>query len=154
MKQFAIILCILTLILASCSGSKPGSGDLPLITTNLKADAWINLMPGSMSTFFVTGSFNITNTSDSTINSLQIIKCLVSQNNDIIYNLIPDLKDTLGSLLSMKPGQSKKGIFTSKGVELKNEFNTDKTVDLRIILFSTNKTKEVLIPRIKITKVY
>ena len=82
------------------------------------------------------------------------MKCLVSQGKEIIYDLIPDLKDSLGSLMSIESGQLKIGLFSSKGVELKNGFNTDKPVDLLIYLVSSKMTKKVYISGVKITKVH
>ena len=117
------------------------------------ADAWINMMPGTNATFFVTGTITLNNYGDSTVNSIKIIKCLVSQNKDLIYDLIPDIKDSLGSVLSVAPGKFEKGLFSSKGVELKNEFNPDKPVDLILLLASSKLTKQVLIPGVIITKV-
>ncbi len=107
-----------------------------------------------MQTFFVTGTLNIKNSSDSAINTIKILKCVVYQNNNVIYTLTPDLKDSLGSLLSISPGQVVTGKFSNKGVELINEFNPDKPIDLMIYLVSSNKTKQVSIPGVKITKAY
>jgi len=154
MKHFLLLLCsfVCVFALAGCGGSQSGNDDLSLMVVNSQADAWINVMPGSMQTFFVTGSLSIKNYGDSAVDSIKILKCLVSQNNDVIYTLTPILKDSLGSLLSVEPGQLKKGLFSNKGVELKNEFNPDKPVDLKIYLVFSNKTKQVIIPGVKITK--
>jgi hypothetical protein len=145
---------MMALAFAGCSGSQSGNNELSLKIDNGKAEAWINVMPGSMQTFFVTGSINIENYGDSTVNSIKIMKCLVYQNKLIKYNIIPDLKDSLGSELSVGPRQLKKGLFTSKGVELKNEFNTDKPVDLMIYFESSKMIKQVLIPGVIITKAH
>jgi len=154
MKQLITLVCMMCLVFAGCSGSQSGNDELSLKIEGSQADAWINVMPGSRTTFFVTGSLSIRNYGDSTVNSIKIMKCLVSQGKDIIYDLIPDLKDSLGSLMSVESGQLKIGLFSSKGVELKNEFNTDKPVDLLIYLVSSKMTKQVFIPGVKITKVH
>ena len=154
MKIPVIILFVLTLVLAGCSGSQTGNNELPLTFYNSHADAWINMMPGSQQTFFVTGSFRVKNNGDSPVSNIKIIKCLVSQNKDVIYDLIPVLQDSLGSPLSVAPGQLEKALFTSKGVALQNEFNPDQPVDLTIYLISGKMTKQVIIPGVKITKAY
>jgi hypothetical protein len=82
------------------------------------------------------------------------MKCLVSQNKAIIYTLNPELKDTLGTTISIEQGQGKVCTFSNPGVELKNEFNPEKPVDLMIYLVSSNKIKQVSIPGVKITKAY
>jgi hypothetical protein len=144
----------LTLALAGCSGSQTSNIELPLTIDNIQADAWINMMPGSQQTFFVTGSFRVKNYGDSSVSSINITKCLVSQNKNVIYNLIPVIQDTLGSPLSVAPGQLKKASFSSKGVGLQNEFNLDQPVDLTLYLISAKMTKQVIIPGVKITKAY
>lgn len=153
MKQIVLLLSVLVMIIAGCSGSQTGNNELSVMMNNGSADAWINIMPNTENTFFVTGSIDIQNYGDSTISSIRILKCLVYQNNEVVYNLIPDLKDSLGSALSVGPGQSKKGVFTSKGVELKSEFNPAKTVSLTLFLISSNQTKQVVIQGVKVTKV-
>jgi len=154
MKHLIVLFCLLALAFAGCSGSQSGENELSLRVDDSQANAWINLMPGRMQTFFVTGSISIKNYGDSAVNSIKIMKCLVYQGKEIIYDLIPDLKDSLGSLLSVEPGHLIKGSFSSKGVELKNGFNTDKPVDLMIYLVSSNVTKKIMIPGVNITKVY
>jgi len=149
MKNLVFLFFVLTLAIAGCSGSQSGNNDLSLMISNGHAEAWINVMPGSDATFFVTGSMDIKNYGDSTVNSISIMKCLVTQNKEIVYDLIPELKDSLGASLSLGTGQTGNGVFTSKGVELKNEFNPDKPVDLTIFLISS-KTLFAVSSRLKI----
>jgi hypothetical protein len=141
-------------VFAGCGGSQILKDELSLSISDEHADAWINLMPGSQQTFFITGTLVINNYGDSTVNSIKIMKCLVSQNKAIIYTLNPELKDTLGTTISIEQGQGKVCTFSNPGVELKNEFNPEKPVDLMIYLVSSNKIKQVSIPGVKITKAY
>lgn len=154
MKNLVFLFCALTLAIAGCSGSQSGNNELSIMMNEGHADAWINLMPGSQQTFFITGTISLKNYGDITINSIKIMKCIVSQGKHTLYEIIPDLKDSLGSLLSVEPGQMKDGIITSKGVELENGINSDKPVDLTLFLISSNNTKQVMIPGVKITKVH
>src|ERR1035437_4098652 len=93
MKKLVLFLPLL-IILTGCSASQSEPDDLKLQVVTQQADAWVNLMPGSSHSFFISCTINIRNEEDAPIDSLHLLKCEVQQDGNTIYVLHPELKKT------------------------------------------------------------
>ena len=154
MKHFVLFLPLL-ILLTGCSASKSGSGDLKLQVVTQQADAWVNLMPGSTHSFYISATINIRNEEDAPIDSLQLLKCEARQDGKTIYLLHPVLKKTSEIHNPLNPDSE--GIFTINlpvGTPVLNELDLEKPVSIYIYLSAFNKIKIHEIDDIKVVKAY
>ena len=144
-------LIFLSHVLTGCGSSKSGESDLNGIK-NLNANVWINLMPGSRSAFYVSGSAEL-NQSAST-DSIKLLNCEVLQDGKNIYELYPDSKNPSGFLTDPEQSAGKKISFSFAGVDIKKELNHDKTESLIFHIKISNMIKTFKIQSIEITQAY
>ena len=155
MKQIQIILFLLLFILTGCSGSQLGSNDLKLEIITQQINSWVNLMPGSKPSFFISGSIKIKNNEDAFIDSVQLLKCEVLQEGKTLYELHPNLRSSVSIIDPMNPGTDR--IFTlylPTGTPIKKELNLDKPVSIDLYLSAFNKVKQLKIDSIHVMKTY
>src|ERR1035437_1442827 len=140
MKKILIFLFLLPVVLIGCSGSQSEAHDLNLKIITRQINSWVNLMPGSKPSFFISGSIQIKNTENSAIDTLLLLKCDVLQEGRLIYQLHPGFQNFLDISSRLKPGEE--GIFTinlSPGTPIKKELNLEKPVSINLYLSALSK---------------
>ena len=155
MKQILILLFSLFFVLSGCSGSQSGVNDLKLEIITEQINSWVNLMPGSKPSFFISGSIKIKNNENAVIDSIKLLKCEVIQSGQILYELHPDLKSSVSYMDPMNPGNDR--IFTlyfPGGTPIKKELNFEKPVSIGFYLSALNKTKQYKFDSIYVMKAY
>jgi uncharacterized membrane protein len=155
MKQIQIILFLLLFILTGCSGSQLGTNDLKLEIITQQINSWVNLMPGSKPSFFISGSIKIKNNEGMFIDSVRLLKCEVLQEGKTIYELHPNLRSSVSIIEPMNPGNER--IFTlylPSGTPIKKELNLEKPVSIDLYLSAFNKVKQHKIDSIHVMKTY
>jgi hypothetical protein len=154
MKHLAQFLPFL-IMLCGCSASNSGSGDLNLEVVTQQADSWVNLMPGSTHSFFISSTINIRNEEDAPIDSLALLKCEIRQEGKTIYVLHPVLKKTSEVHNPLNPDSE--GIYTINlpvGTPVLKDLDLEKTVSIYFYLSAFNKVKVHEIDDIKVVKAY
>jgi hypothetical protein len=154
--KIMFFLCLLYLaILTGCSGSNQDADDLNLKIKTQQMNSWVNLMPGSKPSFFISGSIQIKNTENSATDSLMLLKCDVLQDDQIIYQLHPGFHKSVDISSRLKSGEE--GIFTinlSPGAPINKELNLEKPVSISLYLSALNKVIVHKIDSIYIIKTY
>jgi hypothetical protein len=155
MKRIMTILSSLLFIFTGCSGAKSTADTLKLEIITQQADSWVDLMPGSKPSFFISGSIKIRNNEDIPIDSIRLLRCNVLQEGKILYELHPGLNSTEGINAPLIPGADR--IFTfnlPQGTLIKKELNLEKTISIDLHLSALNKVKLHLIDSIQVIKAY
>lgn len=151
-----LFLCLLYLtIFTACSGSKQDAEDLNLKIITQQINSWVNLMPGSKPSFFISGSIQIKNNEKSAIDTLLLLKCDVFQEDRLTYQLHPGFQNLPDINSRLKPGDE--GVFTinlSPGTPIKKELNLEKPVSINLYLSALNKVIVYKIDSIYIKKTY
>jgi hypothetical protein len=154
--KIMFFLCLLYLaILIGCSGSNQDVNNLNLKIKTQQINSWVNLMPGSKSSFFISGSIQVKNTENSAIDTLMLLKCDVLQEDKIIYHLYPGFHKSVDISSRLKSGEE--GIFTinlSPGAPIKKELNLEKPVSINLYLSALSKVIVHKIDRIYVIKTY
>ena len=155
MKRILFPMLLLILILIGCSGSQSVSNELKLEITSHEINSWVNLMPGSKPSFFISGSINIRNNEDSYIDSIHLQKCEVLQEGNKLYELHPDLRNSVWNMDPMKPGTDRLfTLYLQTGTPIKKELNLDKPVSISLYLSALNKVTYYKIDSIYVMKTY
>jgi hypothetical protein len=155
MKKILIFLFLLPVILIGCSGSQSEANDLKLDIITRQIISWVNLMPGSKPSFFISGSLKIKNNEYAVIDSVKLLKCEVLQGGETLYELHPDLRSSVSAMDPMNPGTDR--IFTlylPTGTPIKKELNLEKPVSVDLYLSALNKVKQYEIDSIYVIKTY
>jgi hypothetical protein len=155
MKQILIYLFPLLFILTGCSGSQSGANELKLEIIIQQINSWVNLMPGSKPSFYISGLIKIKNNENALIDSVKLLKCMVFQDGKMLYELHPDLRSSASHMDPMNPGNDR--IFTlyfPTGTPIKKELNLEKPVSIGFYLSALSKTKEYKIDSIHVMKIY
>jgi hypothetical protein len=155
MKQALILLFILLVILTGCSGSQSETNDLKLDIVTQQINSWVNLMPGSKPSFFISGSLKIKNNEHAVLDTVKLLKCEVLQEGKTIYELHPDLRSSVSIMDPMSPGNDRiYTIYLPTGTPIKKELNLEKSVSLGLYLSALNKVKRYIIDSIYVMKTY
>jgi hypothetical protein len=155
MKLILFSIFLLLAVLTGCSGSQQSTNDLKLEIVNHQIDSWVNLMPGSKPSFFISGSINIRNNEESFIDSLRLLKCEVLQESNKLYELHPDFRSSVWNMDPIQPGTNR--LFTfylQTGTPINKELNFEKPVTVSIYLFALNKINHYKIDSIYVMKTY
>jgi hypothetical protein len=142
-------------ILIGCSGSQSKTNNLRLEIINQQINSWVNLMPGSKPTFFISGSLKIKNNEEIKIDSIKLVKCEVFQEGKMIYELHTDLRNSIDDKGPMNPGTER--IFTLSlptGAPINKELIFEKPVSISLFLFTLSKVKQYKIDSIYVIKAY
>jgi hypothetical protein len=155
MKLVLISLSLLLALLTCCSGSKPDADDLNLEIVSHQVNSWVNLMPGSKPSFFISGSLNIKNNGNIPIDSIHLLKCVVLQEGNKLYELHPDLRSAVNSTDPLVPGSDRLfTLYLPTGKPILKELNFEKPVTVSLYLTSVNKMKLFNIDSIYVLKTY
>jgi hypothetical protein len=155
MKLILFLTLLFLAALTGCSGSRQSVDDLKLEIVNHQIDSWVNLMPGSKPSFFISGSINIRNNEESFIDSVRLLKCVVLQENNKLYELHPDFRNSVWNMDPMQPGTDR--VFTlylQTGTPIRKELNFEKPVAISIYLSALNKISHYKIDSIYVMKTY
>jgi hypothetical protein len=153
--KLLVLLLPLLIMMYGCSASQSVSGSLKLEVVTQQADAWINLMPGSTHSFFISSTINVRNNEPSPIDSIQLLKCEVQQEGRTIYVLHPVIKKTSEVHNPLNPDSE--GIFTINlppGTPVLKELDLDKPISIYFYLSALNKIKIHEIDTISVVKAY
>jgi hypothetical protein len=138
-----------------CSGSKPADETLKLQIMTEKADSWVNLMPGSKPSFFISGSIKIRNDEEISIDSIRLLLCNVLQEGKKLYVLHPSFSSSDGINTPLNPGSEKIYTFNlPPGTPIKKELNTVSPISLELIFSALNKINLHVIDSIQVVKTY
>jgi hypothetical protein len=153
MKQLLGLWFFLLFSFTGCSGSQSGTNNLKLEIITVKVDSWVNLMPGSKPSFFISGSIKIKNNEDAVIDSVNLLKCEVLQDAKIIYDLHPILRSSVSEPL--KPGIDRIfKLYLPTGTPIRKDLNLEKPVSIDFYLSALNKVKQYKIDSIYVMKTY
>jgi hypothetical protein len=155
MKQILFPGFLLIIILSRCSGSQSVANDLKLEFLTQEINSWVNLMPGSKPSFFISGSIKIKNKENAVIDSIKLLKCIVLQAGQTLYELHPELTSSVSIMDPMNSGNDR--IFTlylPAGTPIKKELNLDMPVSISLYLSALNKIKQYKIDSIYVMKTY
>jgi hypothetical protein len=155
MKQQLIFLVLPLLILSGCSGSQAVNNDLKLEIISKQMDSWVNLMPGSRPSFYISGSIKIKNNENVAIDSVRMLRCNVIQDGKILYEFHPDFSSIGNALGPILPGKDRTfTLHIPPGTPIKKELNFEKAVSFNLYLAALNGIKQYKIDSINVVKVY
>lgn len=153
MKKFLFSL-LGVLYLTGCSGSKTTGNELAINIDLVKISSWVNLMPGSESSFFVNGLLRIKNNNDFDIDSLRL-RLNVYQDNNMLYSIKPTIDAAAEERSSFKSGLEKEFTFAvEKGLKINKDLNFDKPVNLEFMFSAKGKLYTYKLDSITIEKAY
>jgi hypothetical protein len=155
MKRIFILLLSLIIVYYGCSGAKSTTDTLKIEVNTQQSNSWVNLMPGSKPSFFISGSIKIKNNEDIALDSIQLLKCNILQEGKAIYNLIPGFRSVDDIKAPINPGTDR--IFTyylSPGTPINRELDMDKPISIDLYLSALNKIKLHIIDNINVIKTY
>ena len=155
MKLILFSMILLLAVLTGCSGSRQSTNDLKLEIVNHQIDSWVNLMPGSKPSFFISGSINIRNNEESDIDSVRLLKCEVLQEGNKLYELHPDLRSSVWNMDPLQPGTDRLfTLYLQSGTPINKELNFEKPVTVSLYLSALNKMNHYNIDSIYVMKTY
>lgn len=157
--KYLLILSII-LLWNACSSSipevikvNPQEKESPIYDNNLRINtkqvySWVNKMPGDKARFNITGELLFFDDSDYDINNITIKKIFIIQNDVELYQFIPKLETTFSN-------NSKSILFsTVKGMLLSVQLDSDKSIDVKVILSDSNNEIEYFIKKVKVEEAY
>lgn len=154
MKNFLLLLILGVIYLTGCSGSKTTGNELAINIDPVKVDSWVNLMPGSETSFFVNGLLRIKNNSDFDIDTLKL-RLNVYQDENMLYSIKPIIDPSAEEKSSFKSGLEREYTFAvEKGLKLNKALNFDKPVNLEFMFSAKGKLYTYKLDSIKIEKAY
>ena len=144
---------LLLVILIGCSGSQQDTNDLKLEILTHEINSWVNLMPGSKPSFFISGSLIIESNENAVLDSVHLLKCEVTQQGKLLYVLHPDIKildnmdlvNTFGRIFFFN---------LVPGTPIKKELNLEEPISIEFLLSAFNKVKQYKIDSIRVMKTY
>ncbi|MDR3609083.1 MAG: hypothetical protein P4L27_00805 [Ignavibacteriaceae bacterium] len=155
MKRISILLFSLIIVYYGCSGAKSTTDTLKIEVMTQQSNSWVNLMPGSKPSFFISGSIKIKNDENIALDSIQLLKCNILQEGKTIYNLIPGFRSVDDIKAPINSGTDR--IFTfylSPGTPINKELDMDKLISIELYLSALNKVKLHIIDNINVIKTY
>lgn len=162
MTKLKIIFIILIMFFVSCSTEKEvqaeksinGKDTSPELSINLnKVSSWINLMPGpdAEPTFHISGEIELLKSADYDYKQLVLTNIYVYQNDERVYTIKPEVR--INTKLSTD--EMNYIIFTSsRGLTVKNNLNTEKPVEAKLIFEDDSNIFSYYIKDVKIDKAY
>lgn len=152
-----ILSVFLVILLYQCSSSLPEiktaeSKEDSIYKNNLRINTkqiycWINRMPGSKARFHVSGELKLLENSDYEIKNTSIKTIYIIQNNEVIYQFTPKVREEMYS-------NSKKIIFsTIRGLLLTLTLDSEKYFNVKIILSDSATEIEYIIPKVNVEEV-
>jgi hypothetical protein len=157
MKTFIYAVTICNLIFSGCGGQKESGNNLLNISVkHTYIYSWLNLMPGSPSSFHITGNLRITNSGNAAVDNISLIEITISQNNFVIYKFSPEFETIHPEEdHSLRKNEVKEFRFnTNTRLSISPELKADKTIDAKLIFSSGGRTSEYMIKDIVIEKAY
>ncbi|MBU1114537.1 MAG: hypothetical protein KKE09_05310 [Bacteroidetes bacterium] len=155
-----LLIFTLLFVWSACSSStpevkkvNPQEKESPIYDNNLRINTkqiycWVNKMPGEKARFNITGELVFFDDSDYDINNITIKKILIIQNNNVLYQLTPKLESTFVN-------NSKSILFsTVKGMLVSIQLDSEKSIDVKVILSDNNNEIEYFIKKVKIEEAY
>jgi hypothetical protein len=152
------VLLVLFIISYGCSSLLPEIGKIDIEETsiydnNLRINvrqiySWINKMPGAKPRFHTTGELELFEDSEYNINNITIKKIKIIQNNIAVYQFTPKLEIKMSN-------NSKTILFsTVKGLLLSSVIDSQKHIDVKIILSDSAEDINYVIPNVVIDEVH
>ncbi|MDR3667626.1 MAG: hypothetical protein P4L35_12355 [Ignavibacteriaceae bacterium] len=155
MKPILLIGFLLLVILIGCSGSQTDSNNLRVEIKTYRVNSWVNLMPGSKPSFFISGSIKIRNNENTGIDSLKLLKCEVRQSGKILYVLHPEFMSSVDPDVLFNPGSDRTySLNLTAGIPVIKALNYDKLVSVDLYLSAINKIARINIDSIFVVKAY
>lgn len=153
-KQKLIVLLSFLFVLTGCSGSQSDNNDLKFKIISQKADSWVNLMPGSKPSFFISGSLIIESNKNAVLNSVHLLKCEVTQEGKLLYELHPDFQ--IGDInMDLVNAAGRIFLFNlPPGTPINKKLNMEKPISIDIYLSAINKIYRQRIDSINVLKTY
>ena len=155
MKPMMMFLFVFIVMFMGCSGSQFRNDDLKIEIISQKIDAWVNLMPGSKPSFYVSGSLTIRNNENTLIDSIKVLECQVFQQHKTLYELHPVLRGAGNVTEPLIPGTSRTCfLFFPDGNPVIKELDLEKPVSIELFLSAFNKVKQHTIDSIFVLKTF
>lgn len=155
MKGKLIPIFLFLVILVGCSGSQSENKDLKIEIITQHIDSWVNLMPGSKHSFFISGLIKIRNNENVVFDTVKLLKCEILQEGQVLYELHPDFRSSASQWKPMNPDSA--GIFTISlpaGTQIKKDLIFEKPVSIDLYLSACNKVKCYRIDSIYVMRTY
>jgi hypothetical protein len=153
MKFFPFIFIIL--LIAGCSSSRNIDEKSKLNVNVNKVDCWLNLMPGGPGSFHIAGEITVKNNEEFNIDSLQLVRVNIFQNDKVIYSFVPFFNLLNDQVKELKINDEKKYLFgTDKMLEIKKLLDESQNVNAELEFLYDKKSFSYLIKEIKVEKVY
>jgi len=158
-KNIKYFIALLFLILGNgCSSSLPEikNADVEeksiyendLRINNRQIYCWVNKMPGDKPRFNITGELNIFDDSEYDIKTVTIKTIYIMQNNKVVYQFTPNMESKFsGNLKTIT-------FSTIKGMLLSLQLDTNKNVDIKILLADNSNEIDYFIQNITIEEVH
>jgi hypothetical protein len=146
---------ILSILLLGCSHLS-GSDNLKLSVQQIKVESWLNLMPGGPGSFHISGEIKIKNSGTCKIDSLNMPKISILQNNKEIYSIVPVFKSKAeGDKQELEREEEKEFVFyTQSGLTIKNELDAGLLIKLILMLTDSDSVFTHEVENVKVEKVY
>jgi hypothetical protein len=155
MKYAMFPLSLILALLTGCAGSKPDVDNLKLELLTNHVSSWVNLMPGSKPSFFISGSVEIRNNEITSIDSIHLIKCVVLQGGNKLYELHPDLRSAVNTADPIVPGSDRLfTLYLPTGTPITKELSFEKPITVSLYLTAINKMILINIDSIYVMKTY
>src|ERR1039457_3458566 len=155
MRQLLISGFLLLIILTGCSVSQSGENDLKLEIITKQFNSWVNLMPGSKPSFFISGSILIKSNENAVLDSVHLLKCEVIQQGKLLYVLHPDLQSHDYNMDLVIPHAARFfSVNLPSGTPIKKELNLEEPISIDLYLSIINKVYRQRIDSINVLKTY
>ena|ERR1039457_7097453 len=155
MKPILFTDLLLLVILIGCSGSQSGENDLKLEIITKQVNSWVNLMPGSKPSFFISCSLLIKSNQNAVLDSVHLLKCEVTQDGKLLYVLHPDLQSSDYNMDLVIPYAARVFSFNlPSGILIKKELDFEEPISIVFYLSALNKVIVHKVDSIKVVKTY
>ncbi len=154
--SYFCFLILFILIFWGCSSSK-AKDPKPLLNIEFGSlNSWINLMPGSPSTFNFSGIISIKNNNHFVVDSIKFFDVKVYQNKQLVYKYAPEIKRLNSTgIKSLAPGDSVLFRFgTKQGLTLNDKINDHDPIITEVSFSFDTFILRYKSDEIKINKVY
>ena len=141
-------------LLLGCSASQTVSNDIKMEIKTRKMESWVNLMPGSKQSFFISGELIIESKESAFLDSVHLLKCEISQQSKLLYELHPDFQIVNINMDLVNADGRLVFINLSSGVPIKKELNLEKSISMEIYLTAINKVYHHRIDSVNVAKAY
>jgi hypothetical protein len=114
-------------------------------------------MPGGPPSFHITGNLIIKNEGTYEIEELNLNEIILTQEDKPVYGFEPIFESINKNILGKNLAAGEEKVFhfgVKKGLEVRPELDSEKSITARLIFSSGEKIFEYVIPDIKIEKAY